>query len=693
MRKEEARMFMLDNATKVLTHAKDGKSYLCPICGSGSGKNGTGITPYSKDNGRTFSCWAKGCFRRKNIIQIIGLKYGLTEWDDMFAKACEVFGISIDSQDAEKDFSDYYLLANKNIMATQYHRGLSLDTLNRFQVGFVQEWRHPKAPKMKPSPRLIVPTSRYSYLARYAGEGDYINYKGKIENKSKVGKVRIFNRQALKTSDKPIFVVEGEIDAMSICDVGAVAIGLGSLSNADEFLRVMKLTHTEKPFILSLDNEKEPEKQANVQGVQNKIAEGLRSLGVSCYTGYNVALSCKDANEALMKDRQSFMSEIQRIVGEVEAKETERIEAEKNALKSEATAFYLQDFVKNIEESAKNQCYSTGFAELDKILDGGLYAGLYTIGAGSSVGKTTLSLQIGDNVADSGHDVLIFSLEMARNELIAKSVSRLTLLRDFTDNASTEHAKTTRDILTGKRYKYYTDTERKLIRDAIEDYKGYAENIYITEGVGDIGIDAIRDRVTRHIRLTGKKPLVIVDYLQILAPADIRASDKQNTDKAVLELKRLSRDYSIPVLCISSFNRMSYTSPVNMASFKESGAIEYSADVLIGIQYKGMDYDEDETDSERTRRIRELVSDNEAKGKIGESLYMQVKVLKNRNGCKGSALLKFYPRFNYFQDANESDLETNDENSQVQRTRKPYKSRRTLSRKQQKEADDLFNGV
>ena len=53
--------------------------------------------------------------------------------------------------------------------------------------------------------------------------------------------------------------------------------------------------------------------------------------------------------------------------------------------------------------------------------------------------------------------------------------------------------------------------------------------------------------------MLGTNPVVIIDYLQILAPTDIRATDKQNTDKAVLELKRISRDYSVPIIGISSF--------------------------------------------------------------------------------------------------------------------------------------------
>ena len=142
--------------------------------------------------------------------------------------------------------------------------------------------------------------------------------------------------------------------------------------------------------------------------------------------------------------------------------------------------------------------------------------------------------------------------------------------------------------------------------------------------------------------------MVLIDYLQIISPADTRATDKQNTDRAVLELKRLSRDYSLPVIGISSFNRDNYYSPVNLASFKESGAIEYSSDVLIGLQYYGMDYQEGETEKNREKRIRELVKNQMAAAKHGNAQKLQVKVLKNRNGCKGSSLIDFYPMFNYF---------------------------------------------
>ena len=59
-------------------------------------------------------------------------------------------------------------------------------------------------------------------------------------------------------------------------------------------------------------------------------------------------------------------------------------------------------------------------------------------------------------------------------------------------------------------------------------------------------------------------------------------------DKSVLELKRLARDLNAVIIGVSSLNRMSYNDAITMSAFKESGAIEYSADVLIGLQLAGV---------------------------------------------------------------------------------------------------------
>lgn len=669
MNREEARQYIIERGREHLTPDKTRKGFICPICGSGSGKNGTGIT--TKD-GVHFTCWA-GCFTNADIIDIIGLENELTDYNSKLQAAASEFNINVESyhrstpqedfapvaaeyqkqakskqytQDSihnsaytipqeEPDYTSFFLQANKAVGETAYHRGLTLETINRYKLGYVAEWRHPKAPKAPASPRLIIPTSKHSYLARDT-RPELTPEQAKYA-KSKVGKVRIFNSRALYTAQKPVFVVEGELDALSIIDVGGEAVALGSTANKRALLTMLESQKPTQPLIIAMDNDDAGSK------TNRELTEGLEKLKISFYR-IDIAQPYKDANEALNADRAAFTA----VIEQAENIEAETLEVEREQLRREAVAFSLPDFLKNIEESKRAAFIPTGFSPLDSILDGGLYAGLYVVGAISSLGKTTFCLQIADQIAQARHDVLVFSLEMARNELIAKSVSRLTLIKDLEENASTAHAKTTRGILTGTRYADYSQTERELIQRSIASYGEYAKNIYITEGIGNVGVEEIRDKVQKHIKLTGKAPVVVIDYLQIIAPADMRATDKQNTDKAVLELKRLSRDYSIPVIGISSFNRDNYTAPVNLASFKESGAIEYSSDVLIGLQYEGMDYHEGEAEKAREKRIRELMKQTIADGKNGKPQHIQVKILKNRNGSKGDTLLDFYPMFNYF---------------------------------------------
>lgn len=677
MNREEARQYIIARGKEHLAPDRSNRGFICPICGSGSGSHGTGIT--TKD-GVHYTCWA-GCFTNADIIDIIGLERGITDYNSKLQAAANEYGITIEghrrsspaedfapvaeyhkqaeskrnTQDnihntaytqTEPDYTDFFLQAAKDIGKTSYHRGLSLGTLNRFKVGYVAEWRHPKAPNAPASPRLIIPTSKQSYLARDTRAE--LTEEQKKYSKSKVGKVRIFNSRALREAQKPIFIVEGEIDALSIIDVGGEAVALGSTANKRALIAMLENEKPAQPLIIAMDND-EAGSKAN-----RELAEGLERLRIPFYR-LDIAQPYKDANEALNADRDAFRAAVE----QAENIEAETLEAEREQLRREAAVYSLPDFIKKIEQSKRASFIPTGFSSLDDLLDGGLYAGLYVVGAISSLGKTTFCLQIADQIAQIGQDVLIFSLEMARDELIAKSVSRLTLLEDMRQNGSTAHAKTTRGIMTGTRYADYSQTEKSLIQASVTAYGNYAKNIYITEGMGNVGVEDIRDKVQKHIKITGKAPVVLIDYLQIIAPADMRATDKQNTDKAVLELKRLSRDYGIPVIGISSFNRDNYTAPVNLASFKESGAIEYSSDVLIGLQYAGMDYQEGEADKTREKRLRELMKSVIADGKSGKPQKIQVKVLKNRNGSKGDTLIDFYPMFNYFTAAKTEPGESN----------------------------------
>lgn len=346
-----------------------------------------------------------------------------------------------------------------------------------------------------------------------------------------------------------------------------------------------------------------------------------------------------DPNDYLIADRRAFKESIEsqeQVISEVYQLELEKIR--NDYIGTNSVSSYIQDFINGIGDEVNTSYIPTGFTKFDKLLDGGLYAGLYIVGAISSLGKTTVVMQIADQIAQQGQDVLIFSLEMARYELMSKSISRQTYLLAKENKIDTRNAKTARAITTARNYPKYNRTEKDLIKKATETYSDYSNNLFINEGIGDIGVREIKEIVEKHIRITGNRPVIVIDYLQILAPYDVRATDKQNTDKAVLELKRLSRDYKIPVLAISSLNRESYTKEISMSAFKESGAIEYGSDVLIGLQLVT-------GDEKRNEKLIDKVNSKDIR-------QIQAKILKNRNGRpRTSQEFDFYTLFNYFKES------------------------------------------
>ena len=308
MKRNEAKNYILENATKLLEKDKSGRGYICPLCNSGSGKNGTGIT--TQDNIH-YTCWACGEIQNADIIDIVGLEYGLTDYNEKLAKAGELLGITVENdpgaisstgnqKQAEKtpkqenDFTAFFKACSDNLEKTDYFkkRGLSLETVKRFNIGYCEAWKHPKAPTAPASPRLIIPTSPTSYLARDTRQ------EVKEYAKQKVGETHFFNIEALE-GEAPIFIVEGEIDALSIIEVGGEAIGLGSTNNVNKLLEILKTKRPKKAFILALDNDDPGEK------AQAKLKEGLEDLGLN-YIEKDIAQGFKDSNEALIADVFDF---------------------------------------------------------------------------------------------------------------------------------------------------------------------------------------------------------------------------------------------------------------------------------------------------------------------------------------------------------------------------------------------------
>lgn len=87
--------------------------------------------------------------------------------------------------------------------------------------------------------------------------------------------------------------------------------------------------------------------------------------------------------------------------------------------------------------------------------------------------------------------------------------------------------------------------------------------------------------------LTGRTPVVFIDYLQMIPATNDRYTDKQNIDKIMLVLRQM-KNQGILLFVISSLSRASYDSPISMSSFKESGNIEFGTDVALALDFEAM---------------------------------------------------------------------------------------------------------
>lgn len=597
-----------------------------------------------------FSCGAS-----YDIFDLIALDEHCSQ-AEAFTKAYQMYGITIDeSKNAAPirpakpqpeqhgpDLTGEIKAAESNldqISGYLAERGISMEIARQYHLGYFPAFYTQNTEDNGQQSAavwrvLVIPTSSESYICRNIDSE--ATHKNRYRKK---GADHLFHAEiAFYPSQKPIWIVEGQLDALSILQAGGQAIALGSTANGTMFINYLELAGNnddlrnsakKNSYVIALDNDPVG------KSAGKELEKMLLQAGYTCchYNPYGI---CKDANEALITNAEGLRQEIQQDF------ETIQTEGRRKEYMLNSAAAHLPEFLGGIAASVNTPAISTGFYNLDTILDGGLYEGLYIIGAISSLGKTTLCLQLGDQLAQAGHDVLIFSLEMARSELMAKSISRLTFMQTLKDKTDSSNAKTARGITDGARYGKYNMYEKKLIQQAYQQYKSYADHIFIIEGMGDIGVKQIRSQVEKHVQATGNKPVVIVDYLQILAPDNVKATDKQNTDKAVLELKRISRDFKTPVICISSFNRDSYKSSssnkgaVTMTDFKESGAIEYSSDILIGLQFRsGGDgsYNEKEEKRKNPREIKLVI-------------------LKNRNGeAFTECSFNYYKLFNYYEEA------------------------------------------
>lgn len=652
---------LLDKAPK--------EGYICPWCASGSGSKGTGGKVYPQTN--SFFCHA--CKKGGDVIAIyeqvngagykraveeLGATIGLyldTQGSPARAETKAAKGNYHGSgekppappsmmQEPEKDFSAYYhdcmngLVSEAGLPAIEYleeKRGIDLGLALDYRIGF--DLAADTAGTGHPTPRLIIPTSNAHYVARRIdGKTDckILNPPGCTPG--------IFNFDVVYTQEvkdtQNIFIVEGALDALSVIACGYnketgwkdyQAIALNSTSNVNVLLAKLeaKMPPGCVSFIVSLDNDPPGTDAAErTKKAALSLMAGLHRLGIS-YTQADISGDCKDPNDAWMKHPEQFKEAIEAALESVPASRPDNV------------ATYIDSMMGGDIERNQREI-KTGFPSLDRETGGGLFAGLYCLAAVPSLGKTSLALQIADQLAEAGQDVLFFSLEMSRLELVSKSLSR-TIAREFGEVC--EAAAIRRGNMPAR------------YAPAVEKYKeAVNENLSIVESNFEANVENIAGYVRRHMNRNGTQPIIFVDYVQILQPRedDSRKQRREALDNTILELKRLSREINTPVIIISSLNRMNYLATFSFESLKETGGLEYSCDCIWGLQLQCLREDifsKDKALKEKRERV------NRAKNEMPRKV--ELVSLKNRFGkATFSCTFDYFPDRDLFIDTGAGDV-------------------------------------
>lgn len=570
--------------------------------------------------GSNVHCFA--CGVTYDLLDLIGLDYGLDDFSEKYEKACLLFGfenphLEYHKNEKKSQISDFpEKIKDDRSDELDLLRNQADNNIGYFESRGVTAESCKKYGLFQHEGRAYFPVMEKGCCAGWCARA--VNDELQPRYKNSKGALGLFNGDHLSENGggKRLFITEGIIDAICLEQMGEQAVALCGSQNTAKLLRRCEVNlqaANSWRFVLCGDLDTAGQK------MNEALSDGLQKLGLSA-----VVLEMQSADGDINSLYQSNRERLARLVYEA-AKPTASTEYAATSAAAGIDAFFSE-----AQRRSERGAIPTGFAALDKLLDGGLHAGLYVLGAISSLGKTSFALQMADYIAENSADVLFFSLEQSRFELMAKSLSRTSAQLD---DQRKKMAFTSRQLLSGNLSG--GARRQQLLQDTRDVYAKASSGLFIREGIADIGAEDIRKAVTAHQEQRGRVPVVMLDYLQILKPTDPRATDKQNTDRAVVELKRLSRDFDIPVIAISSFNRENYRAAVSMEAFKESGAVEYSSDVLFGMQLAGVGEKGFDANAEKAKDPRKI----------------ELVMLKNRNGIPYAKVgMNYLAKFSLFEE-------------------------------------------
>ncbi len=324
--------------------------------------------------------------------------------------------------------------------------------------------------------------------------------------------------------------------------------------------------------------------------------DGHISIVKDCSTKRKMQSACAKITQSLSDDASINVDDM---LSEAQA-EMQKV-FESGAGGEETVSTYknmVHPFLQKMKERQLNPAsvsgLASGYKELDELTSGFQPADLIIIAARPSMGKTTLAMNMVENVAKKSNRVMVFSLEMPKDQLMERSVASVGRIN------SNHIRKGTFSILE----------EAKLVH-AMETLSSMD---IVIDDQGGLTINQLRSRAIKAHR---EKPLsmIMVDYLQLMRVPNSSGNKNNDITEISNGLKRIAKELNIPVVALSQLSRnlesRADKRPIN-SDLRESGAIEQDADLILFV-YRDEIYNPDSED----KGVAEIIIGKQRNGPLG----------------------------------------------------------------------------
>ncbi len=257
----------------------------------------------------------------------------------------------------------------------------------------------------------------------------------------------------------------------------------------------------------------------------------------------------------------------------------------------------------------KMQGISTGFLDLERVLNGLQRSDMIILAARPSMGKTALALNIAKNAARKGNVVAIFSLEMGAGQLAKRLLA-------------TESGVNSQRINRGELD--YNEMEQLLLAvDRLSKLK-----VYIDDNGGQTILE-IRSKARRLAHEVGLD-LIVIDYLQLMTGR--RAENRQQEISDISRnLKTLARELDVPILALSQLSRsveLRAEKKPQLSDLRESGSLEQDADIVMFL-YREEYYNREESDKANVAEV--IIAKNRNGPTTAVNLYFDKETMRFEN--------------------------------------------------------------